>query len=143
MTLPTGSRSFRRMRRCAGSLVRSRSRPPRFNQRVHAAGTASFFEEVDGIGESVAFKDQPLDLEGIRVNCMIARRREEVVGAFAGEGVEVESPEIPVAPFFDGASVLDGDVEDFVIVGGVVECASGEVVGGTGEAGGVFRAGAL
>jgi hypothetical protein len=95
---------------------------------VHQAGAALFFEEVDGVGEGVALEEQALDLEGVGFDGAAAGGASQVVAAFSGEGVEVEGPEVPVAPFLNRAGVLRGDVEDLLVRDGIVERARGELV---------------
>jgi hypothetical protein len=107
---------------------------------VHAAGAAFFLEEVDGVGQGVALEEEALDFERVGMDGMIAGSADEIVSAFGGERVEVQGPEIPVAPFFDRAGVLRGDVEELVMVRGVMESAGSELVRGIGEDYGVFGA---
>jgi hypothetical protein len=83
---------------------------------VELAGAALGFEVVEDVGEGVAFEEVGLDEEGEAVDGAVIRNSFQGVGAFFGEGGEVEGPEGPVFPVVAGADFLRGAGKGFGLV---------------------------
>src|SRR5580704_2492740 len=68
---------------------------------VRLPGAALAFEIVNNVRHRVALEQVALDEKRKRSEVSRCRNALQVISALGGEGVEIESPEIPVAPLLD------------------------------------------
>ena len=114
------------------------------NMRIrlrHLSGVPLFLEEIDDIGKRVLFQELLLDRERIRTNAALVARALEIELAFTGDRIEIDRPEIPVAPLLYLTGGLCRSRENFPAIRLCFQRALGDGIARMSEDDGMLGAG--